>query len=102
MKGIEALLGYVGRLLFLLLLSLCLLSSVSFVSGTEVLNELGDQFADRGGSEVYNNDQPVTAWIIPHSHCDVGWKETVDQYYTRNVSRILDQVVQALQRNPAR
>ncbi|XP_031357681.1 lysosomal alpha-mannosidase-like [Photinus pyralis] len=50
--------------------------------------------------------------IIPHSHDDVGWKKTYDQYYfgtneyehrgVRAVQSILDSVVQALKDDPNR
>jgi len=64
----------------------------------------GDSVKDRGdpSEQDVGTDRMLTAWIIPHSHCDVGWKETIDQYYSQNVSRILDSVVQALQLNPTR
>jgi len=44
----------------------------------------------------------LTIHIIPHSHCDVGWLETVDSYYTLNVSKILDGVYEALSKNEDR
>ena len=37
-----------------------------------------------------------TVHLIPHSHCDVGWLETVDSYYKYNVSTILDGVYKSL------
>ena len=41
-------------------------------------------------------------WIIPHSHADVGWLQTVNSLQRVNVSRILDTVVAALQAEPSR
>tara|TARA_R110002050_G_scaffold47119_1_gene110272 strand:- start:2837 stop:3169 length:333 start_codon:yes stop_codon:yes gene_type:complete len=37
-----------------------------------------------------------TGYLIAHSHCDVGWKSTFDEYYYNNVQYILDNVVQFL------
>lgn len=48
--------------------------------------------------------------LVPHTHDDVGWLKTVDQYYygsrqsiqKAGVQYILDSVIQALIRNPKR
>ncbi|CAG2104129.1 unnamed protein product [Medioppia subpectinata] len=40
--------------------------------------------------------------IISHSHDDVGWLKTVDGYYTEDVSHILTNVVNSLDKNPKR
>ncbi|EGC34543.1 hypothetical protein DICPUDRAFT_34840 [Dictyostelium purpureum] len=54
-------------------------------------------------SKIKNKDNEViNAFLIPHSHCDVGWVETYDQYYTENVSVILDSVVHALINDPTK
>ena len=40
--------------------------------------------------------------LICHSHDDVGWLSTVDQYYTEQVQYIIDSVISALGENPER
>ena len=44
----------------------------------------------------------VQLHIVSHSHDDVGWLKTADGYYNDDVRHVLDNVVQALQRNPKR
>ncbi|XP_063227020.1 lysosomal alpha-mannosidase-like [Bacillus rossius redtenbacheri] len=52
----------------------------------------------------------VNVHLIPHSHDDVGWVKTVDEYYyglnpsldTANVSMILDSVFQEIKNDPTR
>jgi len=44
----------------------------------------------------------LTAWIIPHSHCDPGWLESFESYYNSQVSRILSSVTQQLLADPSR
>lgn len=61
----------------LLFLSVIFLSALCYVNGEEFL-------------EVY---------IIPHSHCDVGWKKTVDEYYNQQVHWILHNVTEAVSRS---
>ena len=41
-------------------------------------------------------------WLIPHSHADVGWLETVNALARVNVTRILDGIVETLSSNPSR
>ena len=50
------------------------------------------------------NPEPLTVHLVPHTHDDIGWLKTIDEYYTgysqstaiANVSSILDTVVDAL------
>ena len=44
----------------------------------------------------------LTVHLVPHTHDDVGWLNTVDQYYTSQVQHIITSTVQALRRNPER
>ena len=45
---------------------------------------------------------PLELWIVPHSHADVGWLQTVNSLSRVNVSRILSGVVATLNANPSR
>ena len=55
-------------------------------------------------------DEVVNIHIVPHTHDDVGWLKTVDQYYSgtkrqidgAGVKYILDSVVQELQKDSRR
>ena len=57
-----------------------------------------------------NNDSHTYVHLINHTHDDVGWLKTVDEYFTgsktniqvANVSQILDEVVNELLKNPDR
>ena len=40
-----------------------------------------------------NADEPIELHLLPHTHADVGWLQTVDSLSRMNVSRILDGVV---------
>jgi lysosomal alpha-mannosidase len=52
----------------------------------------------------------LTVHLVPHTHDDVGWDKTVDEYFTgaapnrqlASVATILDTVISELQRNPKR
>jgi alpha-mannosidase II len=44
----------------------------------------------------------VNVHIIAHSHCDPGWLETFEGYYTKRVNKILTNVVQELSKNAKR
>ncbi|KAJ8951626.1 hypothetical protein NQ318_012296 [Aromia moschata] len=49
---------------------------------------------------VYHNK--INVHIVAHSHDDVGWVSTVDQYYYKEVQYITSSMVAALQENPDR
>ena len=44
----------------------------------------------------------MTVHIVPHSHDDVGWLKTVDEYFDTKVDSILTTVVDALLDDPKR
>jgi hypothetical protein len=44
----------------------------------------------------------VVVHVLPHSHCDPGYKKTVESYYLTEVKHILDSVVDALQQREDR
>ncbi|KAL9245638.1 hypothetical protein vseg_019263 [Gypsophila vaccaria] len=61
---------------------------------------------------VANNvvQDKLNVHLVPHSHVDVGWLKTLDQYFVGSntsiqagcIENVLDSVVEALQRNPER
>jgi lysosomal alpha-mannosidase len=57
-----------------------------------------------------NETTHLMVHLIPHTHDDVGWLKTVDQYYygsqqqidSGGVQYILDNLIPALEKNPER
>ncbi len=49
-----------------------------------------------------NNADSLNVHLVCHSHDDVGWLSTVDQYYIEQVQYIIDSVISALEANPER
>lgn len=57
-----------------------------------------------------NADKPLIIHMVPHSHDDMGWVKTVDQYYSgsnsasqhASVKNILDSVIAELPKDPKR
>ena len=45
---------------------------------------------------------PLTVHLVCHSHDDVGWQVTVDEYYRDEVRDIINTVVTSLDKDPAR
>ncbi|RZC32449.1 lysosomal alpha-mannosidase [Asbolus verrucosus] len=46
--------------------------------------------------------EALNVHLIPHSHDDVGWLKTLDQYYFQDVENVISSVVDALRQNPDR
>jgi len=61
-------------------------------------------------SHSENCPRTLNVHVVPHTHDDVGWLKTIDQYYhgwnetiqQASVSDILDSVIEALSENPSR
>lgn len=47
-------------------------------------------------------EQPLTVYVIPHSHCDPGWLKTFDQYFQTQTKNIITTVIQALAKDKKR
>eukprot|EP00550_Attheya_septentrionalis_P003784 CAMPEP_0198284144 /NCGR_PEP_ID=MMETSP1449-20131203/3636_1 /TAXON_ID=420275 /ORGANISM="Attheya septentrionalis, Strain CCMP2084" /LENGTH=1164 /DNA_ID=CAMNT_0043981071 /DNA_START=337 /DNA_END=3831 /DNA_ORIENTATION=- len=51
------------------------------------------------GAEINDFDpttNPLTVHLLPHSHCDAGYKKTVEEYYATEVKQILTSVTSYL------
>ncbi|XP_968354.2 lysosomal alpha-mannosidase [Tribolium castaneum] len=48
------------------------------------------------------NFSTLNVHLIPHSHDDVGWLKTMDQYYFQDVQNVISTVIPALKQNPDR
>jgi alpha-mannosidase len=70
------------------ILSLCVLSIV--IASTLALEYQQEQ------------DKPLNVFLVPHSHWDVGWLETVDDYFRDKVKPIIDNVIYLLDGKPDR
>lgn len=44
----------------------------------------------------------ATVHVVPHSHCDPGYRKTFEDYFTGEVRSILDTVLEALQDDPSK
>ena len=54
--------------------------------------------------QTYPEDK-IIVHLVPHSHDDVGWKETLDEYYNQGfiqVKNIYDTVFEALKKDSKR
>ncbi|XP_030388139.1 lysosomal alpha-mannosidase-like [Scaptodrosophila lebanonensis] len=78
-----------------------LIFSLSYVSGYARSTIKSDGTA-RCGYESCHPLKPnmLNVHIVPHSHDDVGWVQTVDQYYYGTVKYIIHSVVKSLLEDP--
>ena len=80
------------------------------VLGAAVAQMLGAAAAVRHNTHAAPRKGVLNVHIVPHTHDDVGWRKTVDQYYTgqnnsiqhAGVRYILDSVVRSLAEDPER
>ncbi|XP_049884045.1 lysosomal alpha-mannosidase-like isoform X1 [Pectinophora gossypiella] len=89
-----------------------LLLVAGLVSGSPVLDLITPRHGETCGYEscTQAEDGVLNVHIVPHTHDDVGWLKTVDQYYygsansiqVAGVQYILDTVVKELWANPKR
>eukprot|EP01132_Coremiostelium_polycephalum_P004243 gene4243-5312_t len=98
------------------LFSLLFLSLFKTISSSNpyAYNHLIDSEFNGDGHHHYNQYQQVykkgnhqangviNAFLIPHSHCDVGWLQTYNQYYMENVTLILNNVINTLSNDPSK
>jgi len=49
-----------------------------------------------------NSGKPFTIHVVPHSHDDVGWQSTIDEYYNERVDAIITSVIECLLEDPKR
>ncbi|CAI5470457.1 unnamed protein product [Closterium sp. Yama58-4] len=48
------------------------------------------------------DEEPLRVLVVPHSHNDPGWLETVEQYYRSSTRGIIDTIVNSLSEKPTR
>jgi hypothetical protein len=48
------------------------------------------------GAYEESTSSPARVWLVPHSHDDLGWLKTVDQYYRDNVHPMFESVLKCL------
>lgn len=70
--------------------------------GTALLLAAVQLLAAAAGGRAAAGDDEVVVHVLPHSHCDPGYKKTVESYYRTEVRHILDSVVDALQQRQDR
>ena len=50
-----------------------------------------------GHLAAWSTVQGLLVHIVPHSHCDPGYRKTFDQYFQEDVNLTINTVLQALQ-----
>nr|XP_008200004.1 PREDICTED: lysosomal alpha-mannosidase [Tribolium castaneum] len=96
-KSVKSLVSLVLQMTFAVLL-FCVFFALS-VEGKPLAEgepTCGYEACPKVGSDTFN------VHLIPHSHDDVGWLKTPDQYYFQDVQNIISSVVDALKQNPER
>ncbi|KAJ8951625.1 hypothetical protein NQ318_012295 [Aromia moschata] len=78
-----------------------LLLVVAVVYGKPVEVEEDEPVCGYDACHPIDHDK-LNVHVVPHSHDDVGWLKTVDQYFYQQVQYIITSVVSALLENPDR
>ncbi|XP_052746240.1 lysosomal alpha-mannosidase isoform X2 [Bicyclus anynana] len=96
----------------IMLLPLLLIYVLKLSSGVPLTDDISPRRGEKCGYESCTQAESglLNVHIVPHTHDDVGWLKTVDQYYygSRNniqkagVQYILDSVIQELWQDPKR
>lgn len=92
-------------LLFHLVLALCITQSFQYESNMET-----DPVSFLKGDWIMPELSELQLHIVPHTHDDIGWLKTVDQYYygsakqitNKGVQYILDSIVPVLNKDPSK
>ncbi|EGR31388.1 hypothetical protein IMG5_110930 [Ichthyophthirius multifiliis] len=70
----------------------------------ETINSADDIFDNHNYDNIKENKEFLYIHLIPHSHDDMGWIETVDQYFIKydGVQDIINHVIDELEKNKNR
>ncbi|PVV03622.1 hypothetical protein BB560_001885, partial [Smittium megazygosporum] len=50
----------------------------------------------------WKSPRNLTLHILPHSHCDLGWNLSFDEYYAQSIKTVIENVLIELYKNPKR
>ena len=90
------------------MITLAALGLISNVMANKTVDTKVPKAKDQNGTKNRKRDQKLTVHLALHTHDDVGWLKTVDEYYSgvnNNIQRvevqlILDEVIPELLADP--
>jgi hypothetical protein len=90
--------------LALALLGAAIVSTANSAGRNDHLHEHGFDVSSLGAWHAHNSSvalggEELVVFVVPHTHDDPGWLQTVDSYYVSDVHWILDSVTAALGRD---